>query len=200
MDTEWVSPAVAAERLHMSVEAVRTMIRRGVLPAEKDERGFWRLRLPRLSAIAEEAPPAGTLSAEDAVAATGVTPGLLWTAVHERRLRVVRDGGELRFRTADLEAWLEGQRAPARRRESRSVSVPAGPGDELLTIDQGAARLGVAPATLWRWLNDAELPFVLAPGRSGHRDVRHVRVADLDQLANRRGTESRTRKRRRRPR
>lgn len=191
MDTEWVSPTVAAKRLQVSVGAVRTMIRRGGLPAEKDKRGYWRVRLPSLSALAEEVPPAGTLSAEGAVVVTGVTPGLLWTAVHERRLRAVRCGGELRFRTADLEAWIEGQRAPVRRRESRSVSVPADPGDELMTIDQGAARLGVGAATLWRWLNDAELPFVLAPGRRGHRNVRHVRVADLDQLANRRGTDGR---------
>jgi excisionase family DNA binding protein len=184
-DAEWVSAAVAAERLCLGVDAVRTMIRRGALPGEKDARGHWRVRLPRLSAIAEEGPSAGTLSVEDAVAATGVAAGLLWSAVHERRLRVVRCGGELRFRTADLEAWIEAQRAPVRRRESRSVSVPADPGEDLLTIDQAAARLGVAPATLWRWLNGAELPFVLAPGRRGHRDVRHVRTADVDQLADR---------------
>ena len=138
------------------------------------------------SRYAEKAPSAGTLSVADAVVAMGVGAGLLWDAVHERRLRVVRCGGELRFRTADLEAWIEGQRAPVRRRESRSVPVAADAGEELLTIDQGAARVGVGAATLWRWLNDTEVPFVLAPGSRGHRDVRHVRVRDLDQLADRR--------------
>lgn len=197
-DTEWVSPAVAAERLHMGVEGLRTMIRRGGIPAEKDERGSWWVRLPCLSAIAEEIPLAGTLSFEEALAQTGLAPSLLWTAVHQRRLPIGRCGGELRLRPADLEAWLDGLRAPIRRRESRSLPVPAGASDELVTIDQGAKDLGVSPATLWRWLNHAELPFVLAPGRRGHRAVRHVRVADLDRLAEQRGLDRSTRPCRRR--
>ncbi|MDP9388529.1 MAG: helix-turn-helix domain-containing protein [Actinomycetota bacterium] len=184
-DTEWVLPPVAAERLHLAPTSVGSMIRRGHLQARKDERGRWLVRLPILSAIADEAPARGTLSAEEAVAATGVPARVLWTAVYDRRLRVLRGGNELRFDPADVEAWLETHRVTPGRKESRSRSVAADTGDGLLTIEQAAARLGVRPPTFWRWLNDAELPYVVAPGVR-QRAVRYVRPKDVRRLATQR--------------
>lgn len=184
--------------MQLSLDAVRAMLRAGAHRGEKRGRGSWRVRLPRSSSTAEEPGPGGTLSTEEALGMTGVAPALLWAAVYEGGLPVVRCGDEFRFRAADLEAWLEGLRVPSRRRESRSVPVPLEAGEELLTVEQAADRLGVAPATLWRWLNDAELPFVLAPGRRGHRAVRHVRVADIDDLGAQRGIAPRRQAARRR--
>lgn len=181
-DTEWVLPAVAAERLALVRSTVVSRARRGELDARKDERGRWLVRLPVLSAIAAQAPRRGTLSAEEAIAMTGAPPRVFWTAVHQRRLPVLRRGGEFRFDPADVAAWLETQRMPLRHRESRSRPVAAEEGEELLTFEAAAARLGVAPATLWRWLNAAGLPFVLAPGIR-QRAVRYVRPADLERLA-----------------
>lgn len=181
-EEEWVRPAVAAERLHVGVESVRSMIRRGKLETSRDERGRWLVRLPVLTAIAEEDRARATLSADEALAATGVAPGVFWTAVYRRRLRVRRRGGEVRFHPADLDAWLEAEWVPARRRESRSRPTKAAAGDELVRFEKAAARVGVAPATFWRWLNDAGLPFVLAPGIR-QRSVRYVRLADVERLA-----------------
>ncbi len=161
------------------------MIRRGHLEARKDERGRWLVRLPLLSAIADRAPARGTLSAEEALATAGVPARVFWRAVYERRLRVLRRGDEMRFHPSDVEAWLGTQRVAPGRRESKSRPLAADAGEELLTFEQAAARLGVAPATLWRWLNDAELPYVLAPG-TRQRAVRFVRPADLERLAGRR--------------
>ena len=185
-DTEWVLPEVAAERLGVARATVLTRIRRGNLEGRKTERGRWVVRLPNLSATAVPAPRRGTLSAEEAVAMTGVLPRELWTAVYERRLRVLRGGGDLRFDPGELMAWIETQRLPPGRKSGRSRPVTAEAGEELLTLEAAAARLGVAATTVWRWLNTAGLPFVLAPGVR-QRSVRHVRPADLERLAHQRG-------------
>ena len=184
-DTEWVLPSVAAERLGVVRSTVVTRIRRGDLEGRKNERGHWVVRLPVLSASAAPAPRRATLSAEEAVAMTGVRPREFWMAVYQRRLPVLRHGRELRFSRGDLEAWIETQRLPTGRKGGRSRPVAAEAGEELLTFEAAAARLGVAPTTLWRWLNAARLPFVLAPGVR-QRSVRCVRPADLKRLADQR--------------
>ncbi|MFP5375816.1 MAG: helix-turn-helix transcriptional regulator [Acidimicrobiia bacterium] len=184
-NTQWVLPDVAAERLRVAPSSVGAMIRRGHLEARKDERGRWLVRLPLLSAIADPAPAGGTLSAEEALATTGVPARVFWTAVYGCQLRVLRRGDEMRFHPSDVEAWLESQRVAPGRRESKSRPVAVDAGEELLSFEQAAARLGVSPATFWRWLNDAELPYVVAPG-SRQRAVRFVRAADLQRLAARR--------------
>lgn len=192
-NTEWLPPGVAAGHLRVAETSVGTMIRRGHLEARKDERGRWLVRLPLLSVIADRAPARGTLSAEEALAATGVPARVFWTAVYERRLRVLRRGEEMRFQLSDVEAWLEAQRVAPGRKESKSRPIAANAGEELWTFGQAATRLGVAPATFWRWLNDAELPHVLAPG-TRQRAVRFVRPADLDRLAARRKRKLRRRR------
>ena len=184
-DTEWLLPAVAAERLGLATSSVISRIRRGDLEARKNESGHWRVRLPVLSAIAAPAPRRGTLSAEEAIAMAGAPPGVFWTAVHQRRLPVLLRGEEFRFDPADVAVWLEAQRVPLRHREGRSRPVAAKDGEELLTFEAAAERLEVAPATFWRWLNAAGLPFVLDAGVR-QRSVRHVRATDLEHLAHQR--------------
>ena len=141
-DTEWVLPEVAAERLGVVKSTVVARIRRGDLEGRKNERGHWVVRLPVLAAIAAPATRRAALSAEEAVAMTGVRPRELWTAVYQRRLRVLRRGADLRFDPGELTAWIETQRLPPGRKGDRSRPVTAEAGEELLTLEAAAARLG----------------------------------------------------------
>lgn len=56
-------------------------------------------------------------------------------------------GGVRRVPTRDLLAWLHGDPAPPE------------PGDEILTVVEAAAEVGVHPDTIRRWLRDGDLSF-----------------------------------------
>src|SRR3990170_3165662 len=56
-------------------------------------------------------------------------------------------------------------------------AVRAAPDDEYLTVADAAALLRVSQSTIWRWINEDELPAY----RIGHRRIR-VRRADLARL------------------
>lgn len=71
-------------------------------------------------------------------------------------------------------------------RTLRSRLSDARAGEELITVAEAGRRLGVAPATFWRWLNLAGLPFFELPSSRDRRRVRHVRAADLDRVTARR--------------
>ena len=83
-------------------------------------------------------------------------------------------------RRAELEAWLESQRIRRAARRSRPTS--ARPGEKLITIREAAARLGVCPATVWRWLDVAGLPYVELRAAGSARRVRHVWEEDVERL------------------
>ena len=120
----------------------------------------------------------------------GMTPKTIreWAAAKLIPSVCVADEDDaVRVPAADLDAWIDGQRIPPRRGSS-GPRVPR-PDEQLVTFREAANRLGVSPATVWRWLAAIGQPFVEMRRARDGRLVRYVRTADVDRLAHERGAD-----------
>lgn len=146
-------------------QAARTYTSLNVAPVAKDE------QLLTISEVAER---------------LGMTPNTIRDWVAAKLIPSVCVAGEdnaVRVPAADLDAWIDGQR-PRRRSWGPTVARPE---EQLVTFREAAKRLGVSPATVWRWLAAVGQPFVEMRRASDGRLVRYVRSADVDRLAHDRG-------------
>lgn len=118
----------------------------------------------------------------------GMTPKTIRDWVAAKLIPSVCVPGEdnaVRVPAADLDAWIDGQQIPPRRRSWGPTA--ARPDEQLVTFREAGKRLGVSPATVWRWLADVGQPFVEMRRARDGRLVRYVRTADVDRLAHERG-------------